>query len=66
MLTNIGVPTLILILALALLLFGPKKLPEIGSAFGQTLAEFKRSTKQLMDEEQETEHPAENTGEDRS
>ncbi|ALC90193.1 preprotein translocase subunit SecA [Bacillus sp. FJAT-18017] len=47
MLNNIGVPGLILILVLALIIFGPKKLPEIGRAFGQTLREFKKSTREL-------------------
>lgn len=47
MLSNIGVPGLILILVLALIIFGPKKLPEIGRAFGQTLREFKKSTREL-------------------
>lgn len=47
MLTNIGIPGLILILLLALIVFGPKKLPEIGRATGQTLREFKKSTKEL-------------------
>jgi sec-independent protein translocase protein TatA len=47
MLSNIGIPGLILILVLALIIFGPKKLPEIGRAFGQTLKEFKKSTKEL-------------------
>ncbi|MGE7759812.1 twin-arginine translocase TatA/TatE family subunit [Peribacillus sp. NPDC097895] len=45
--SNIGVPGLILILILALIIFGPKKLPEIGRAFGQTLREFKKSTNDL-------------------
>jgi len=44
---NIGIPGLLLILILALIIFGPKKLPEIGKAFGQTLKEFKRSTQGL-------------------
>jgi sec-independent protein translocase protein TatA len=47
MLSNIGVPGLILILVIALVVFGPKKLPEIGRAFGQTLREFKNSTRDL-------------------
>lgn len=34
MLQNIGVPGLILILTIALIIFGPSKLPEIGRAFG--------------------------------
>jgi sec-independent protein translocase protein TatA len=48
---NIGIPGLILIILLALIVFGPKKLPEIGRAFGQTLREFKRSTRELTSEE---------------
>lgn len=40
----IGLPSLILILIVALLIFGPAKLPEIGKAFGDTLKEFKRAT----------------------
>lgn len=47
MLTNIGIPGLILILVIALIIFGPKKLPEMGRALGDTLKEFKKSTKEL-------------------
>ncbi|ASN07374.1 twin-arginine translocase TatA/TatE family subunit [Virgibacillus necropolis] len=47
MLSNIGVPGLILILVIALVVFGPKKLPEIGKAVGQTLREFKNSARDL-------------------
>ncbi|WML47792.1 twin-arginine translocase TatA/TatE family subunit [Neobacillus sp. PS3-34] len=50
MFQNIGVPGLILILTLALIIFGPKKLPEIGRAFRQTLREFKKSTRELTDD----------------
>jgi sec-independent protein translocase protein TatA len=48
MLSNIGVPGLIIILIIALILFGPNKLPELGRAFGQTLKEFKKSTKETF------------------
>ena len=41
---SIGGPELLLIFVLALLLFGPRKLPEIGRTVGKTLAEFKRAT----------------------
>lgn len=51
MFSNIGVPGLILILVLALIVFGPKKLPEIGRAVGNTLQEFKKATKGLATEE---------------
>jgi len=45
---QIGIPGLILIILLALIIFGPKKLPEIGKAAGQTLREFKQSTNDMM------------------
>lgn len=44
---NLGMPELILILALALLLFGPNKLPEIGKQVGKALGEFKRASNDL-------------------
>lgn len=47
MLSNIGIPGLILILVLALIIFGPRKLPELGRAVGQTLGEFKKSAREL-------------------
>lgn len=53
MLSNIGVPGLIIILVIALMIFGPKKLPEMGRAIGTTLKEFKKSTKELVSEETE-------------
>jgi sec-independent protein translocase protein TatA len=42
MLGSIGMPELILIFVVALLVFGPKKLPEIGKSLGKGLAEFKK------------------------
>ncbi|MFG6148747.1 twin-arginine translocase TatA/TatE family subunit [Halobacillus sp. B23F22_1] len=47
MLSSIGIPGLILILVIALVIFGPKKLPEIGKATGETLREFKKSARDL-------------------
>ena len=44
---NLGMPELIMILVLALLLFGPKKLPEIGKQVGRALGEFKRTSNDL-------------------
>lgn len=55
MVQNIGVPGLILILILALIIFGPSKLPEIGRAFGRTLTEFKNATKGLVSDEEKEE-----------
>lgn len=51
MLANIGIPGLIIILIIILIIFGPKKLPQIGRAVGETFKEFKTSTKGMMDEE---------------
>jgi len=48
MLQNIGIPGLIIVLVIALIVFGPSKLPEIGRAFGTTLREFKKSTRELV------------------
>ncbi|WP_208590997.1 twin-arginine translocase TatA/TatE family subunit [Gracilibacillus suaedae] len=53
MLSSIGIPGLILILVIALVVFGPKKLPEIGKATGETLREFKKSARDLTDDEKE-------------
>lgn len=50
MFQSIGVPGLIIILVIALILFGPSKLPQLGRAVGQTLKEFKASTKDVVDD----------------
>ena len=44
---NLGMPELMMIMVLALLLFGPKKLPEIGKQVGKALGEFKRASNDL-------------------
>ncbi|WP_064091176.1 twin-arginine translocase TatA/TatE family subunit [Rossellomorea aquimaris] len=46
-----GPGSLVLIAIVAILIFGPKKLPELGKAFGNTLREFKNATKGLADDE---------------
>jgi len=50
MFNGIGVTGIILIVLVALLLFGPNKLPELGRALGRTLREFKNGAKELMDD----------------
>lgn len=45
---NIGIGGLVLILIIALIIFGPSKLPELGRAFGRTLSEFKAATRELV------------------
>ncbi|MGX6444422.1 twin-arginine translocase TatA/TatE family subunit [Neobacillus sp. K501] len=51
MLQNIGIPGLILVLVIALIIFGPSKLPELGRAVGSTLKEFKKSTRELVNDD---------------
>ena len=43
----IGMPELIIILTLALIIFGPRKLPELGRSLGKSLGEFKRASNEL-------------------
>ena len=54
----IGVPGLIIILVIVLIVFGPKKPPEIGGAVGKTLSEFKKSAREIMDDDEDTKKPA--------
>ncbi|MDQ0242654.1 sec-independent protein translocase protein TatA [Bacillus fengqiuensis] len=51
----VGPGSAVLIGALALIIFGPKKLPELGKAVGSTLREFKQSTKGLVDDDDKEE-----------
>jgi len=46
---GIGMPELIVIFIVALLVFGPKKLPDLGKALGRGLAEFKRASEELKE-----------------
>ena len=56
---GVGPGSLIIIAFVALLIFGPKKLPELGKAAGNTLREFKNATKGLAeDDEKETKKDA--------
>ena len=52
---NIGFGGALLIFVIALIVFGPKKLPELGRAVGSTLREFKQSTKGIMDDDHDKE-----------
>jgi TatA/E family protein of Tat protein translocase len=47
---GIGMPELLLILGLALIVLGPKKLPELARALGKGMAEFRRATDELKSE----------------
>jgi TatA/E family protein of Tat protein translocase len=44
---NIGLPELMIIVAIALIIFGPNKLPELAKAFGRAMREFKKATEEV-------------------
>ena len=46
---GIGMPELLLILAIALIVIGPKKLPDLAKSLGRAFAEFKKATSELKD-----------------
>ena len=52
---NIGVPSLILILVVCLVIFGPGKLPGVGKAVGQSIKEFKNEMNDTKKDEDESE-----------
>jgi sec-independent protein translocase protein TatA len=45
---NLGIQEMIVIFVIALIIFGPKKLPEIGKSLGKGIAEFKRASSDLV------------------
>ena len=57
-LPNIGPVELIIVLVIALLVLGPGKLPEVGSAFGKTIREFKKASSDITDSTSLTTAPA--------
>ena len=58
---GIGMPELLLILALALIVLGPRKLPEIARSLGKSLAEFRRATDELKEEIHQVEQDIEDS-----
>jgi sec-independent protein translocase protein TatA len=47
---RIGFPELVIILVIALIIFGPGKLPSLGKSVGETIKEFKKASSELMNE----------------
>jgi len=64
---NIGISELLIIFLVALLVFGPRKLPELGKSIGRALGEFKKASNDFqksltdLDKEIEEEQPKENS-----
>ena len=48
MLGSIGMPELIIIFVIALIVFGPRKLPDLGRSLGQGINEFKKATRDVQ------------------
>jgi len=46
---NIGLPEMLIILAIALIVFGPNKLPDLARAFGKAMREFKKATEEVKE-----------------
>ena len=61
---SIGMPELIIILVIALIIFGPRKLPELGRSLGRSINEFKKASNELrstLEEEIRVEETREHT-----
>ncbi len=50
---NIGFPELLVIMIIALLIFGPKKLPEVGRSLGKALREFRKTSDEIKEKIEE-------------
>lgn len=67
---SIGMPELIIIFVIALIIFGPRKLPDLGRSLGKSISEFKRASSELRNtleeeirvEEQRPPEPAHASG----
>ena len=63
---NIGLPEIIIVLVIALVIFGPKRLPELGRSLGNGMREFKDSIAGNSDDDDETKPELESSSKDDS
>ena len=61
---NIGLPEVLVVLVIALIVFGPKRLPELGRSVGKGIREFRSSVSGKDDDDDEPSKPAEIEGAD--
>lgn len=54
---GLGFSELVIVLIVALIVFGPGKLPQVGKALGKGISEFRRAAKGLADDEDDTDPP---------
>jgi sec-independent protein translocase protein TatA len=54
---QIGIPEIMLILVIALLVFGPSKLPSVGKSLGEGITSFKKALNEVRNEEDEDKKP---------
>ena len=54
---GLGLPEILLILVIALLIFGAAKLPEIGRSLGKALSEFKKGTQEFTEDKKDENNP---------
>ncbi|MEM4477374.1 MAG: twin-arginine translocase TatA/TatE family subunit [Candidatus Korarchaeum sp.] len=59
---TIGLPEILIIILIALILFGPKKIPELARAMGEAVREFRRASSQIAEEDETDKKKEINTG----
>lgn len=58
---GIGLPEIIIVLVIVLVIFGPRKLPDIGKSLGKSITEFKKATSEVNETTKEIKETVENS-----